>query len=277
MAAEPMFRAPRPEMVSESNLASCAIDAETQSSKPRSGVTTNFMRAKMLRISKSPFSARLGSQLSRTTTSENFCIWMPGSTASRGSLGLGFGSGNGKVRVVQGHVLYDFFDANLCARRTAFGSLLDGKRVIDSVHFFVIAIVDFRLLQGAADGGLNFQFQLQKRIGVKVVVPDIAILHAELNFVAIGAFDRIVSDQLGLVALFLVVHQRAINVRVNDQTFQVVLRHQFRVSAPAKRIDLPARLAVIGLHLGHSLNDEFFANFSWALVFLHDFGAKQTL
>src|ERR1700739_2066764 len=214
MAAEPMFRAPRPEMVSESNLASWAGDAETHSNRTRSGVKANFTRAKMLRISKSPFSARLGSQLWRTTTSENFCIAMRYSTASRRSFDLGFGSGNRKVRVVQGHVLFDLFDADLGARRTTFGSLLDGKRVIDSVHFFVIAIVDFRLLQGAADCRLNFQFQLQKRIGVQVVVADIAVLHAEFDLVAIAAFDRIMADQLGLVAFFLVVHQGAVTVGV---------------------------------------------------------------
>src|SRR5690349_8662688 len=40
MAAEPMFRAPRPEMVSESNLASCAREAVSRISKAATNIVT---------------------------------------------------------------------------------------------------------------------------------------------------------------------------------------------------------------------------------------------
>src|SRR5713101_3679779 len=62
MAADPIFRAPRPEMVSESNFASCAGDAETQIRNPSSGVTRYFMQRMEVRISKHSFLAELGSQ-----------------------------------------------------------------------------------------------------------------------------------------------------------------------------------------------------------------------
>src|SRR6266568_8952755 len=68
MAADPIFRAPRPEMVSESNFApgSCAGDAATQISTADS-VTRQVMRYVVqrmeLRIWKNSFSAELCSQL----------------------------------------------------------------------------------------------------------------------------------------------------------------------------------------------------------------------
>src|SRR5947208_4066949 len=40
IAAEPMFRAPRPEMVSESNLASCACAAASKISEPAKDIVT---------------------------------------------------------------------------------------------------------------------------------------------------------------------------------------------------------------------------------------------
>src|SRR6266699_2863010 len=51
MAAEPMFRAPRPEMASESNLASCACAFAAKITAEKSTITTKAKQRIRLRIS----------------------------------------------------------------------------------------------------------------------------------------------------------------------------------------------------------------------------------
>src|SRR6267378_7809927 len=79
------------------------------------------------------------------------------------------------------------------------------------------------------------------------------------------------------MSLLFVLHKRPIDIRVHDQAFQVVLREQLRIFAPAERRNLPSRLAIVGLHLGEALDDQFFSNLVGALVFLAKFRAKGTL
>ena len=77
--------------------------------------------------------------------------------------------------------------------------------------------------------------------------------------------------------LFFVIHQRPIDIGVHDQAFQIVLREQLRILAPAERRNLPPGLAIVGLHLRQALNDKFFPNFVRALDLLTKLGAKGSL
>ena len=54
MAAEPMLRAPRPEIVSESNLISCADEPGEKQSKPKTRATSNIVRRNELLILANP-------------------------------------------------------------------------------------------------------------------------------------------------------------------------------------------------------------------------------
>ena len=73
-------------------------------------------------------------------------------------------------------------------------------------------------------------------------------------------FDRI--------ALCLVIHQRAVEIRVDQQIAHVVVSHELRILVPAKRLDLPCRRTVISLHRCHALQGESLAHQVRAHVFL---------
>src|SRR5207302_6992478 len=79
------------------------------------------------------------------------------------------------------------------------------------------------------------------------------------------------------MSLLFVIHQWPINIGIHDQAFQIVLREQLRILAPAERRNLPPGLAIVGLHLRQPLNDEFFSNFVRALDLLTKLGAKGSL
>jgi hypothetical protein len=68
-----------------------------------------------------------------------------------------------------------------------------------------------------------------------------------------------------------------VDISVHHEAFQVILREQFGIFAPAKRRNLPSRLPVVSLHLRQTLDDEFFPHLVRALVFLPKIGAKRSL
>src|SRR5579859_4972178 len=179
--------------------------------------------------------------------------------------------------VVHGHVLFYFLHRDLRPAGTALLRLLDHERIVNSVHLLVITVVELKFLQRATNHGLDFNFKFQVRISVKIVVTNVAIFHAELDLEAVGAFDGIVSDQLGLVTFGFVVHQRPVEIGVHHQAFEVILREKFGIFAAAEWRNLPTGLSVVGLNLRQALNDEFLAYFVLALIFLAKIGLEGAL
>src|SRR5947207_14827979 len=195
---------------------------------------------------------------------------------SRG-FGFRFGNWHGKMGVIERDVLLNFFDGNLRSRGAALLRLLDREWIINPVHLFVVAVVQLRFLQRATDGGLYFDFQFEKGIGIEIVVTNVAVFHAQFNFIAVCTFDGVVPDQLGLVAFVFVVDEGAVNIGIDDEAFQIILGKKLGVFASAEWRNLPAGFSIVCLHLRQPLNDEFFADFVGALIFLAKIGAKGAL
>ncbi len=85
------------------------------------------------------------------------------------------------------------------------------------------------------------------------------------------------AHQFGFVPFLFVVHHRAVDVGIDLQAFQIILRHEFRIFTPAERRNLPASFAVIGLDLRQALNKNSSRTLSGALVFLHEARAERAL
>ena len=86
------------------------------------------------------------------------------------------------------------------------------------------------------------------------------------------------ADQFRAVVLVLVVHQLAVDVGVLDQTPWCRRRRAGSGSfRPSKGETCQRGLAVVGLYLGHALDDEFLAHFVGPLIFLQHRGAKAIL
>src|SRR6266568_2382865 len=276
MAAEPMFRAPSPEIASESNLASCARAFAAKITAEKSTITTTAKQRTRLRISavSSNYKAEI-TVVRDETIHGHSCV--EESVSGRRRLRPCLRGGQREMCVFQEHVLLDLLDGDLCARCAAFLRLLDGEGVVDSVHLLVVPVIHLGLLQCAANRGLNLEFQFEIRIGIEIVVANVAILHAEFDLEAICPFHRIVPDEFCSVPFSFVVHKRAVEIGVDDQAFHVILRHQLGIFAPAKRRNLPAGFAVIGLDCHESLDDSLLPDLVRALIFLAEFRAKRAL
>src|SRR6266566_1296102 len=254
MAAEPMFRAPSPEIVSESNLASCACAFATKITVEKSTITTKAKQRIRLRISAVSSNYKAEVTVDRNETIHGHSC-AEESLCGRRRLRPCLRGGQREMCVFQEHVLLDLLDGDLCARCAAFLRLLDGEGVVDSVHLLVVPVIHLGLLQCAANRGLNLECQFEIRIGIEIVVANVAILHAEFDLEAICPFHRIVPDEFCSVPFSFVVHKRAVEIGVDDQAFHVILRHQLAIFTPAKRRNLPAGFAVIGLDRHESLDN----------------------
>src|SRR5216683_2644486 len=247
MAAEPMFRAPRPEIVSESNLVFCAGADAANIIIARIAVVTAAKQRIVLLISADSSASKLLQRVLNLIHPRMFNAGWPFSPAalqqllpSRRRLRLRFGRRHREMRVFQRNILFDLHDRDLRARSTALLRLLNGKRIIDAVHLLVIAEIQFVLLQRATNRGLDFQFQLQVRVRIQIVVAHVAVLHAQFDLEAIRSLHRVVPHQFSFMALLLVIYERPVDVGIHCQAFQVVLRKQFRIFAPAKWRNLPS-------------------------------------
>src|SRR5712664_1484885 len=114
MAAEPMFRAPRPEMLSESNLASCAGAASAKIIVMRNTVITAAKQRIILRILANSSAIKLKQRLLSENTSRD--IRAPEkSFPGRRRFCLRFGDGHREMCVFQRYILFDLFDRDLRA------------------------------------------------------------------------------------------------------------------------------------------------------------------
>src|SRR5882724_2013197 len=266
IAAEPIFREPKPEMVSESNTASCApILAGKVKSTPE--ITAAEQNGFHLRIFMFP---RIAIEIRRPVSLKNqdsFC--------RRRCLHVRLDGRHEKSRVVERNVHLDFVHGKFGARFASLFASLDGKGIINSIHLLVVAEECLGVLHCSADVTLVFDFEFQERIAIQEVVTDIAIFQGELHLVTICALNRIMSGEFGLVPLLQIVHQRTIDVRIYQQSLSVVLRHSFRVLAAGEGRNLPSNFAVVSLYLCHALDNRLFAYSIRPFVFLHIGRAKR--
>src|ERR1700682_168354 len=112
---------------------------------------------------------------------------------------------------------------------------------------------------------------------IQKIISNIAIFQRQLDLVTIRSFHGIMPNQLGFVAFLLVIHQRPVDVRIQLQGFQIVLRKQFRISPTSKRRNLPPNLPVVRLHPRQPLDDRFFPNFVRPFIFLCECRTKGSL
>src|SRR5882762_4522891 len=197
IAAEPIFREPKPEMVSESNTASCApILAGKVKSTPE--ITAAEQNGFHLRIFMFP---RIAIEIRRPVSLKNqdsFC--------RRRCLHVRLDGRHGKSRVVERNVHLDFVHGKFGARFASLFASLDGKGIINSIHLLVVAEECLGVLHCSADVTLVFDFEFQERIAIQEVVTDIAIFQGELHFVTIRALNRTVASEFGLVPFLLIIH-----------------------------------------------------------------------
>src|SRR5712675_3729380 len=250
IAAEPIFREPKPEMVSESNTASCApiLAGRVQSIPEIMAAEQNAFHLRIFmfpRIAIEIRSPRLGRK------QNSFGRWR--------CFYVRLGGGHRKSCVVERNVHLDFVHSKFGARFASLFASLDGKGIINPIHLLVVAEIGLGILHSSADVTLVFDFEFQERIAIQEVVTDIAIFQGELYFVTIRALNRIMPGKLGLVPFLQIVHQRAIDIRIDQQSFSVVLRHPLRILAAGEWRNLPSHFPIVCLHLCHTLNNFLFA------------------
>ena len=137
-------------------------------------------------------------------------------------------------------------------------------------NFLVVAERGLGLPLGPADDALELDLDGDEVVGVHVVELDVAVLQGQLELPGVGALDRLAADELERAALFLVVDELAVEDRVLDDALELVFAERFGIFLALPRLDLPARLAVVGGHAGHALEGELLAHEVGALVLLED-------
>src|SRR5712671_234630 len=265
IAAEPIFREPKPEIVSESNTASWAamLAGKVHSTPETTAAEQNAFHLRIFicpRIAIEIRSRRLGRKQNSFGCRRCFFVRL--------------GGGHRKSRVVERNVHLDFVHGKFGARFASLLASLDGKGIINSIHLLVVTEIGLGILHSSADVTLVFDFVFQERIAIQEVVTDIAIFQGELHFVTVRALNRIMPGKLGLVPFLQIVHQRAIDIRIDQQSFSVVLRHPLWILTAGEGRNLPSDFPIVCLHLCHTLNNCLFAHSVGALVFLHIGGAK---
>src|SRR5262245_52760928 len=215
IVAEPMFRAPRPEIVSESILTTGAAAGACARAEPRVAIPNREAAIVAL-------------------------------TRMQSSLG---GRGRSRRRmeegVVEGDVRLDLVEHDLLPVGASLDPLLERVGVVDPGDFFVVAERGLRLALGAADHALLLDLDRNEVLGVDVVVLDVAVLQRHLELEGIGAFDGLGADELDGVALLLRVDERAVEVRVLEDLLHLFLAEGLDILLALKGVDLPARFAVV--------------------------------
>ena len=109
------------------------------------------------------------------------------------------------------------------------------------------------LADRAADELLPFLSDYEIGIRVEVVINNVAIFERDLQAKRVIPVHDIVTQILDRVALGFVVHQRSIEVGVDQKIAHVVFAQQLGIFSSAERAEPPTRASVIGLHPRHSL------------------------
>src|SRR6267142_3372466 len=237
MAAEPILRAPSPEMVSESTFAApgCCAAASTgraASAEARAVVRSVIIMARVLGLVR---------------------------------------HGTREARIVDRNVGFDLVEGDLAASGAALRAGLDRERQVPAVDLLVVAqnhgVVHF----GAADHACDVDLDGHAGVGVEVRDVRVAVGERDLELVDVGALHLIHADEFDLVALLLVIDEGAVKVGVLEDAVDLFLAQRLGVFLAVPRLDLPARRAVVRVDPGHTLERELFAHRVGPLVFLdHD-------
>ena len=96
------------------------------------------------------------------------------------------------------------------------------------------ADVGLRLAHCAANELLPLGANLDVGVRIEIHVDDVAVFKGDLQAIGIVAIDSVVTEILYGVALFFVVHQRAIEVGVFADVAQIVFTEHLRIAASLK-------------------------------------------
>jgi len=109
-------------------------------------------------------------------------------------------------------------------------------------------------------------------LGCSSQCPDSRCRHhrCDLELESIRSFKPIHADEFDLVALWFIVNQRPIEIRIRHNRFHFFFTQSLRIFFSVPGLDLPARLSVISVNGSHTLKRKFFAHGISPLVFLSD-------
>src|SRR5713226_8998977 len=151
-----------------------------------------------------------------------------------------------KARIIDPRVDLDFFGGKTLLDIRSRAALVDPKWVFQALDLVEVREEGFpgKILVSVFANA--FPLQKQKRRGIKKVKADISILVRQLQPVDRFVVQAFFAHQLDLVALGLVVHQRAVKVRFIGNVLELFGRQRLNIFGLCERIDHPAgRLAVV--------------------------------
>src|SRR5690349_8858359 len=231
--AEPMLRAPRPEITPASKRGAAALSDGLSAA---------------LTASEAPSAAAI-SVVSETVRRWLFFEFM---VVISGSVGLA--GRECEHAVFDRRVRFGVVDRRLRAVAVGLALARHREREEDAVDLLVVAVVGRALVQRAAHVALRDHADLEEVIGIEIDVVDVAVLQRDLELVRVGAVDVLGAKVLDLVAALLRADQRAGDRRIVGERFRVVGRHLLGILAALERRDLPGLLAVPRLHGGEALD-----------------------
>src|SRR6266853_3816578 len=235
IAAEPMLRAPKPEMVSESTFTGPGCCAAASTGRAASTQARAVLRSVVMRRVL---------ELVRHGTRE--------------------------TRIVDGDVGLDPVVGDLAALRAALRAGFDRERQVPAVDLLVVAQNDGVVHFGAANHARDIDLNRDASVGIEVIDVGVGVSDRDLEFVDVGAVHLIHADELDFVALPLIVDERAVEVGVLEDRVQLFLAHCLGILLALPGLDLPAGPAVVGLDSGHALERELLTHRVGALVLLDD-------
>src|ERR1700688_237921 len=168
IVAEPIFRAPSPEIESESYFTPCArrygaknvaLVMHAVSTKQRVTLSISMMSLKVI----------LQSALTQKFGKENF------SASLRVWFRFCFSDRHREQRIVQWDVKFYFVHRKFRALLASLLSAFEGKRKIQPVHLFIVSIEVFCKYHRPANSTLILHFDFEEGVGVQKVIAHIAI------------------------------------------------------------------------------------------------------
>jgi len=152
----------------------------------------------------------------------------------------------GETRIIDLRVDLDFFRGEGLLDVGARTALFDPKwifQALDLVEVGEEGLPGKLLVSGFVDA---FPLQKQKRGGIKKVKADVPILVREFQAIDGLVVQVFFAGQFDLVALGLVIHERAVKVGFLGNILKVFGRQRLNVLGSRERIDHPAgRLAIV--------------------------------
>src|SRR5678815_4639107 len=153
-----------------------------------------------------------------------------------------------EAHVVERHVGFDFLPVDLPLFLLCLRTGFDGEWNEIAIYRLVVAEYGFELLFGAANGALVVDLYRDVRVGVEIVGARVTVLQSDVELVDISALDLIHPPECDLVALPCVVHDRLIEVCIDEDVAHLVLTQRLGIFLSLEWIDLPSSFAVPRIH-----------------------------